>query len=1286
MPQHTPPSLLFVPFRSMAFMFAIVLHTLLFLPSNTAAQKKLTVQDILLLVDIGYTEEQLLQHIEQSGMKGKFGLTPTQALQLRQKGLSPRLLRIMGIGAPAAALRRPVSFALLKSWLAQRKNEAWIQQQLTLRGVLPSDFSALQLLELNRDGLSIPTLQLIHKLKQKSPSPPVVPSPPILPSQTPVPPMPTQPSPTPAQPSPFPIDPSPPIHPSQTPIPPMPSTTTPPTTAQRPLTERERALQQREAKRAPRPSDGIYRSASGFFQFTVPSDWHILEEISPTDIRPVVCFTPENTLHPGQLKQGICLFTEYISQSSAEIRMRNETKLAQVSLSNLLASEDQLRQETPLRTEKLHTLQTATTLVRGQERTSAHPHKSRFFFFWSHGRKAFMILRVFSQPETFDAFDAQAKTFLQSFRIHPPLHAYSAPRLTTPQNKQQIIQSKIPATISISAYGKNAEGRLIVGNGSGFVVTPDGYVITNHHVVFNSRIGRFFERFMINWDRSTGRSATKARLIHAYRQGSLSEATQQHDLKTGRSRTFQRQHVDIALLKLEGNGPYPYTPLTSIQTATLGDNIVAMGFPTEGRSIESMGTEDITATSGTISRLIRLPNRTVNEIQHTAKIAGGNSGGPLYHLETGAAVGINTWVGIFDKSLARPAMGLGYYYAIPIDLVWQHFPDYLAVPKSSLSAFQWYDLATYWYAQGYHEPAIRAFQRAAQQDPRLTAAYAGLAQIYLGESYKFQDDQQDKMLQKARQWADNGLRQDPDHSTLLELLASISLEKRDFSTATYLINKMIQQQPGYYSPYLLRARLLAAQSKYPQALEDANKAHQLTRGILSYGLSMRGQILFSSGRYFESIEAYRKAQRIAPNEVDLKISEYHGQIMLKQYETAVPSLESLKEKHPYHPYLHSILLQAYHATNDLDKGWNAYIQFLNSHGILGSTPDAYTIYIGGQCIDRGATGQLQKIKILFLLGTWGALLGSFSRNPLALTAGKRLAKVAYQSGLSGITYGIGQILLDQAQDEATRNQIRQYFNVSPRPISLQEWRILALSRPFPNDRFLLKLFVLTPSVLDQETYNFLVQRGISGVVTSIMRKLSIARMRKGLRSLAVPQAPPPPNPPTPTPSQPNPPTPTPPQPNPPQDQPPQGTPTPPHPPVPPMQPPPRRPVYRRPKRPNKLIILQRVRSFAIRRHVARNARLAFAALRNSDFSAWSRILDPSVTPTKSLVWFRLFSFILQKQGHDASLYDPPRIFWVRHPSLGRVVQIRYQLILTNKTDAGAWFFRRSQGQWRIVLP
>ncbi|MCK6512579.1 trypsin-like peptidase domain-containing protein [Myxococcota bacterium] len=1265
-----PPSLLFVFFRSLAFVLAIALHTLLFLPSDTAAQKKLTVQDILLLVDIGYTEQQLLQHIEQSGMKGKFGLTPTQTLQLRQKGLSPRLLRLMGIGAPAVSAPKPVSFALLKSWLAQRKNEAWIQQQLTLRGVLHSDFSALQLLELNRDGLSIPTLQLIHKLKQKSLSPPtpVDPSPTILPSQTPAPPNPDQPSPTPAQPSPAPIDPSQPILPSQTPAPPMPSTNPPLPTSQRPLSDRERALQQREAKRAYPPSDGIYRSASGFFQFAVPSGWHVLEEISPTDIRPVVCFTPENTLYTGQLKQGICLFTEYISQSSPEIRMRNEAELAQVSISNLLASEDQLRQETPLRTEKLHALQTATTLIRGQDRTSAHPHKSRFFFFWSHGRKAFMILRVFSQPETFDAFDAQAKTILQSFQIQPPLQAYRAPRLATPQTKQQIIQSKIPATVSISAYGKDAEGRLIGGSGSGFVVTPDGYVITNHHVIFNSRIGRFFERFMVNWDRSTGRSATKARLIHAYRQGSLSEATQKHDFKTGRSRTFQRQHIDIALLKLEGDGPYPYTPLASIQTTTLGDNIVAMGFPTEGHSIGYMGTEDITATSGTISRLIRLTNRTVNEIQHTAKVAGGNSGGPLYHLETGAAVGINTWVGIFDKSLARPAMGLGYYYAIPIDLVWQHFPDYLAVPKSPLSAFQWYDLATYWYAQGYHEPAIRAFQRAAQQDPRLAAAYAGLAQFYLGESYKFQDDQQDKMLQKARQWADNGLRQDPDHSTLLELLASISLEKRDFSTATYLINKMIQQQPGYYSPYLLRARLLAAQSKYPQALEDANKAHQLTRGILSFGLSTRGQILFSAGRYFESIEAYRKAQRIAPNEVDLKISEYHGQIMLKQYETAVPSLESLKEKYPYHPFLHSILLQAYHATNDLDKGWNAYIQFLDSHAILGSTPDAYTIYVGGQCVDRGATGQLQKIKILFLLGTWGALLGSFSRNPLALTAGKRLAKVAYQSGLPGITFGVGQILLEQAQDEATRNQIRLYFNVSPRPISLQEWRILALSRPFPNDRFLLKLFVLTPSVLDQETYNFLVQRGISGIVTSIMRKLSIARMQKGLRSLAAPQVP------------------TPPQPNPPQDQPPQGQPTPTHPPVPPTQPPPPKRVYRRPKRPNKLIILQRVRSFAIRRHVARNARLAFAALRNGDFSAWSHILDPSVPPAKSLVWFRLFSFILQKQGHDASLYDPPRIFWVHHPSLGRVVQIRYQLILTNKTDAGAWFFRRRQGQWRLVLP
>ncbi len=162
----------------LTLILSVFLGCLLSIPPDARAQKKLTVQDILLLVDVGYTEEQLLQHIEQSGMKGKFGLTPAQALQLRQKGLSPRLLRIMGIGAPAATPPKPVSFALLKSWLAQRKDEAWIQQQLTLRGILPSDFSALQLLELNRDGLSIPTLQLIHKLKQKSPAP----TPPTTPS------------------------------------------------------------------------------------------------------------------------------------------------------------------------------------------------------------------------------------------------------------------------------------------------------------------------------------------------------------------------------------------------------------------------------------------------------------------------------------------------------------------------------------------------------------------------------------------------------------------------------------------------------------------------------------------------------------------------------------------------------------------------------------------------------------------------------------------------------------------------------------------------------------------------------------------------------------------------------------------------------------------------------------------------------------------------------------------------------------------------------------------------
>ncbi|MCB9639130.1 MAG: trypsin-like peptidase domain-containing protein [Myxococcales bacterium] len=1213
------PSLFFV---GLLFFSAFTLSSSL--PSVSWAAKKLTVQDILLLVEVGYSEEQLIQQIEQANMRGKFNLTPLQALQLRKKGLSPKLIRWMGIAGFKQRTKptTPVTIDMLKMWLKQKKPEAWVRAQLKARGIRHQDFSTMALLELNQEGLSITTLQLIYKLKKqantaKNNAPPTTNTPPAR--QVP----PTTQDPT-----------------GQPLFPPMPSARQ--NKRKRPISEREKLLLKRPAESIATPKDGLYRHITNLYQVQLPTTWRILEEIDPQDTRPVSYFSSQATKRPRTLRQGFSVHVEFIGANES-LKARPAQEIARIALHNHLENEDELRIEKKLHQGRFLQYEAGIAEISGKERTHLHRLRSRYIFLWSHKKMAFVIIRIFASPQTFASFVAQATQILKSFRLLDPKRFQGTPRLQRSMTRQQVIQSKISATVSISCQARNKQGQYrMLSGGSGFVVTPDGYVVTNHHVVFNTRTGRYYDRLMVNWDRSAGRGAIRARVIGAYAQGALRDATKKFDIKSGRIRSFQRKHVDIALLKLEGDGPYPYTQLSSVHAASLGDNVVAMGFPLEGSGISSMGTEDITATSGAISRLVRLPNGQVNEIQHTAKVAGGNSGGPLYDLDTGTAIGINTWVGIFDKSQQRPGMGLGYYYAIPIDLAWAYFPDYLARPKGPLSAQRWNQLGVYWISLGYEDAAIRAFRRSIQKDPSIASSYAGLAQIYLNLSYQRQDSQQDKLLQKARELADKGLQQDPEYPTLLELLAGISLQKRDYSTTTYLINKMIQQQPGYYSPYIWRADLYQAQGQLKKALADAETIHRLTRGVLPDGYSKRGQILFAAGRYYESIQAYRKAQRIAPHDIDLKISEHHGQLMLKQYTTALPQLEALTERYPFHPYLYSILLEGYTNSQQYLKGWSAYIGLLKSKLVQNGTPQAYALYQAGLCVDRGFVGELRKRKPLYLFGTWGHLFGTYSRSRLAYNASTPLLKMTRDLGLHGISYGLLRILESQASNEKIRrgwHRIAQRF--ANTPISLQEWKLLSLSQPMLSNALLVKLFVLTPSVLDQATFVYLIKHGLSSGAAAIMLKLSIARLKKGMRPLAAPH----PN------------------------------------------------KYYRKKRTRRRA--QRspsyrtnsVPPYRTRVKVFKHANMLFKAVQTNDFDIWRALIDPYTPQQKSNTWFRILFYVFAKGTIREYTFAPYSILWAQHPRLGRLVKLRYYLVRhSGQREVGYWHFRNVQGRWLLTFP
>lgn len=187
------------------------------------------------------------------------------------------------------------------------------------------------------------------------------------------------------------------------------------------------------------------------------------------------------------------------------------------------------------------------------------------------------------------------------------------------------IDSVAPAVVNIIC---SVEGYLVSGvsSGSGFIITEDGFVVTNAHVVASSRDGKVLVTTM------NGKKRTGA--IHSIDTAS-----------------------DIALVKLDSNFDgerFPTASLGASGSVRTGEFVIALGSPLQLQNSASFGI--VSATARHASEL-GLANNRSEYIQTDSAINVGNSGGPLINLN-GEVIGINTMK-------VRGTDGISF--AIPID-------------------------------------------------------------------------------------------------------------------------------------------------------------------------------------------------------------------------------------------------------------------------------------------------------------------------------------------------------------------------------------------------------------------------------------------------------------------------------------------------------------------------------------------------------------------------------------------------------------------------------------------
>ncbi len=208
----------------------------------------------------------------------------------------------------------------------------------------------------------------------------------------------------------------------------------------------------------------------------------------------------------------------------------------------------------------------------------------------------------------------------------------SIPQTSAPQSgltPGQVYANNVRAVVAVhctvESYDDYYGYGIYESFGSGFIISSDGYVVSNCHVVedatqvyINTVDGEEYVAQVIGTDETN----------------------------------------DISLLKIDGED-LPYVTLGSSDKLNVGDQVVAIGNP--------LGELTSTLTVGYVSakdRIVTTDGTTINMLQTDAAINSGNSGGPLFNMK-GEVIGITTakYSGTTESGVTIEGIG----FAIPVD-------------------------------------------------------------------------------------------------------------------------------------------------------------------------------------------------------------------------------------------------------------------------------------------------------------------------------------------------------------------------------------------------------------------------------------------------------------------------------------------------------------------------------------------------------------------------------------------------------------------------------------------
>ncbi|XP_053434637.1 serine protease HTRA4 [Nycticebus coucang] len=193
-----------------------------------------------------------------------------------------------------------------------------------------------------------------------------------------------------------------------------------------------------------------------------------------------------------------------------------------------------------------------------------------------------------------------------------------------------VVEKVAPSVVHLELFRRSplSSQDISVSSGSGFIVSEDGLVVTNAHVITNQ------QRIQVELQSGAQYEATVKDIDH---------------------------RLDLALIKIEPNTDLPVLLLGRSSELRAGEFVVALGSPF---SLQNTVTAGIVSTPQRGGKELGLKDSDMDYIQTDAIINHGNSGGPLVNLD-GDVIGINTL-----------KVTAGISFAIPSDRIRQFLAEY----------------------------------------------------------------------------------------------------------------------------------------------------------------------------------------------------------------------------------------------------------------------------------------------------------------------------------------------------------------------------------------------------------------------------------------------------------------------------------------------------------------------------------------------------------------------------------------------------------------------------------